>query len=176
MPTPNNIAVPNEVDAYTVQLQANIPYIASVTGAERGSSTGNTLPNPFAGVSDSAGNIIAVQDDNPAGGVDPRMSFQVPASGDYLLLVGDITGGTGTYTVGVYDQQNTLQPGAFLTDVVVDPTMASGPPPGSFGPPPSGFSPIPPGQPGGFTGSQDPSVGVTGVPQNDTDLGGFLLV
>ena len=168
MPTSNLIAVPNEVDAYVVQLQANTLYVASVTGSALGSSTGNTLPNPFVGIADFAGNVIAVQDDTPEGGVDPRLLFSVTTPGDYLVAVGDLTGGTGSYTIGVYDQFNNLQPGSFVTDVVVDPTMTSGPPPGSFDSQPGNFSVIPPGQPG--------SVGVTGIPQNVGDGTDFALV
>lgn len=192
MATPNNIAVPNEVDAWVVTLQPNTPYLLSVTGATGGASTGNTLPNPFVGVADlNTSNVVAVQDDTTSGGLDPRLDFQVPASGNYLVMVSDLTGGTGSYTIGVYDQQGNLQPGSFVIDIVVDPATVSGtppggsgpppgPPPGSFGPPPGGFSPIPPGQPGGSFGNPaggpvDP-FSIVGQPPANTDPSSFGFI
>ena len=140
MATPNNIAVPNEVDAWIVTLQPNTSYLAIVSGAST-SGGSSTLRDPFVGVGSlTTGEVIQVQDNPPAGGMDPQMPFQVPAAGDYVVAVGDITGGTGTYQVGVFDQQANPQPTNFVTEIVVDPAMTSstpggiGPTPGSIGP------------------------------------------
>lgn len=124
MPTPGNIAVPNEVDNYAVQLKADTPYVAEVHGATTGAKDGFTLRDPFVLVGDLAtGGILAVQDNTPKGGLDPILNFEVPVTGNYIVSVGSVVGDTGTYDMGIFDQKGNLQPGVFFTDIEVSPIL-----------------------------------------------------
>lgn len=151
--TPGNIAAPSELDGYVVQLQPGVTYTVAVSGA----SHGQMLPDPFVAVADlSTGQMIAVADNTPDGGRDPMTSFVAPAGGNYMVAVGDATGGTGSYVVAVTDPQGQVAPGFFVLDYQAPP--AGQQPGGQFGGPPSGT----------------PSFGVLGVQDSvDADLNLF---
>lgn len=92
-----DIAVPQEVDGYSIHLFGGVDYVASVFGQTIGGGSGRTLPNPAVVVMDPALNIIDGQDDSWVLGADPLFKFKVPTTGDYVIGVTDLTGGTGSY-------------------------------------------------------------------------------
>ena len=167
MATPNSIAVPNEVDAWIVTLQPNTNYVALVHGVWSGDPR-NTLPDPFVGVASLTTDQFVQVEDNGLGGFDPHMTFQVPAAGDYVVAVGEVRGGTGTYQVRVVDQHGNPQPINFATEIV-----AVGGMPGGVGLPP-GESARHPGSLASPSGSQQQQFGVTGLAPSDTDSGGMF--
>jgi hypothetical protein len=80
------IAVPNEVDVYSVHLWPNTNYTAVVQGLDTGSANGLdlTLPDPFIVVVDIINQTpVTFQDTNAEGGRDPAVVFTVPQEGDY---------------------------------------------------------------------------------------------
>jgi hypothetical protein len=77
-------------------------------------------------------------------------------AGSYLVVVGDLTGGTGTYAVAVTDPEGNTAPGSFVIDFQGPPPTGPQPPPPSVGSPPPNFSPfdvmgVPPDNVGFFT-------------------------
>jgi hypothetical protein len=93
------IAAPGEVDLFEVDLIGGVDYTAAVFGA----STGRTLPDPGIVVFDAAENPVAANDDSLALGLDPMVIFTAPATGTYVVAVGDVTDRTGDYRL-VLDQ------------------------------------------------------------------------
>ncbi len=61
-----------------------VDYTISVLGA---SNLGGTLPNPAVAVLDSAGTVIAFQEDSFALGNDPLLTFNAPYTGNYTIAV-----------------------------------------------------------------------------------------
>ncbi|PIG92706.1 DVUA0089 family protein [Gloeocapsopsis sp. IPPAS B-1203] len=100
----DSISTSDEVDFFPVEFIGQVDYTISVLGA---SNAGGTLADPMVGIFDSAGNLLAYQDDSWALGYDPMVQFTAPTSGTYYIGVADAIGSTGTYTL-VYDQ--TLPP------------------------------------------------------------------
>ncbi|AFZ29670.1 peptidase domain protein [Gloeocapsa sp. PCC 7428] len=98
------ISTPGELDIFPVEFIGQVDYTISALGS---STAGGTLADPIVGVFDSAGNLLAYQDDSWALGSDPMLQFTAPVSGIYYIGVADAIGSTGTYTL-VYDQ--TLPP------------------------------------------------------------------
>jgi hypothetical protein len=119
--TPGNIAAPYELDGYLVHLQPNVAYGVAVIA-----SAPNGLPDPFLAVADlNTQQIITVADDGLQGEDNPAAGFTVPVSGDYLVVVGDVTGGTGTYDLAVADSQGQIFPTSFVIDYQADPPNLS---------------------------------------------------
>jgi hypothetical protein len=96
----DTISAPSELDLFPVDLVGQVDYVASVLGA---STAGGSLPDPVVGVFDGAGNLLAVNDDSFALGLDPLLQFTAPTNGTYYVGVTDLTGGVGDYTL-VVDQ------------------------------------------------------------------------
>jgi hypothetical protein len=120
------IAVPNEIDAFQVDLIGGVDYVAAVLGA---STAGGVLPDPAVAVFDGAGNQVAFSDDSLALGLDPMAQFTAPTSGTYTVAVADLSGGTGDYTL-VVDQAGV--------------PISFGTPPGHHGDDPFSPPPVPP--------------------------------
>ena len=100
------IGTPGEVDLFTYDFIGQVDYVASVLGA---SNVGGTLPNPEVGIYDSAGTLLASNDDSFALGADPLLQFTAPFTGTYYIGVTDPTGGIGSYTL-VVDQAGVPSP------------------------------------------------------------------
>lgn len=111
------IDVPGEIETWgPVHLFQGVEYVAYVLGA----STGRTLPDPALAVYDAVTlQNIVVADDSLALGADPVITFIAPYEGDFLMDVGDLTGGTGEYNANL---------------VVYQGDISFGSDPGTFGP------------------------------------------
>jgi hypothetical protein len=126
MASVDEISVPHEVDVYLVYLLPNTNYSASVTGAETSGpilvGEDFTLPDPTIVVVDpSTQTVIATEDNDADGGLDPQVDFTVPVEGDYVFGVTDLTGATGTYKPLVMDPFFTYKPLALVGEFIYDP-------------------------------------------------------
>lgn len=129
------IDVPGEIETWgPVHLFQGVEYVAYVLGA----STGQTLPDPVLAVYDpvTLQNIVFA-DDSLALGPDPVVTFIAPYEGDFLMDVGDLTGGTGQYNANL---------------VVYQGDISFGSDPGTFGPGTEAPFPVGTLDPDPFTG------------------------
>lgn len=163
---------------FTVNLQAGTNYTVSVAGAPSGSQKGYSLPDPVLVVVDPvAGTTIFAQDNPDSGGLEPSGAIQVPVTGEYVLGVTDLTGGTGTYeTLILNQQQNTLLNPTFVGEFIFDPnsppeqpqtTESAGPSLDTSSNPFLGGPGTTSAEP--FGGIPNPLVGVAGLPA-DTSI------
>ena len=112
----STIDAPGEVELWgPVHLFPGVEYVAYALGATLGAGT---LPDPALVVHDGV-NIYATADDTLALGDDAYVVCKVPVEGDYLLDVGDASGGIGTYKTNL---------------VVYQGDISFGSDPGTFGP------------------------------------------
>lgn len=113
----STIDVPGEIETWgPVHLFGGVEYVAYVLGA----STGNTLPDPALAVYDvNTLETIVFSDDSLALGADPVITFIAPYEGDFVMDVGDLTGGVGIYNADL---------------VVYQGDISFGSDPGTFGP------------------------------------------
>jgi hypothetical protein len=111
-----DISAPQEVDGYPVHLFGGVDYVASVFGQTIGGGSGRTLPNPAVAILDTNLNVLDGQDDSWVLGADPLFKFKVPTTGDYVLAVTDLTGGTGSYEVVFDVSQGPFQFGSPVGD------------------------------------------------------------
>lgn len=104
-----SIDFPGEVEIFSDELLGIIPitgvdYSAIALGVD---SNGGTLPNPAIQIVDDFGNTLAFNDNSFLGGRDPLIpSFSIPfgtLNPSFNVLIGDLTGGIGTYTL-IVDQ------------------------------------------------------------------------
>jgi hypothetical protein len=174
-----NIAAPMEVDMFTVNLQAGTNYEVAVAGAPSGSPKGYSLPDPVLIIIDPVAETTIFAQDNPdTGDLEPLGVIQVPVTGEYVLGVTDLTGGTGTYeTLILNQQQNTFLNPTFVGEFIFDPESPTGQPQttDSSGGPSIDTSSNPflggPGttSPEPFGGTPNPLVGVVGF-RPDTSI------
>ena len=105
-PGPGTVYGPgqSEVDTYALTVVAGQYYTIEVAGGADSTSDPSALPpgelDTVAAVYDSAGNLIASNDDiNYPGDVSSRVSFLATQSGTYYLDVFAIAGQTGGYSI-----------------------------------------------------------------------------
>jgi hypothetical protein len=113
----STIDFPGEIETWgPVHLFQGVEYVAYVLGA----STGRTLPDPALAVYDATTfQNIVFADNSLALGADPVITFIAPYEGDFVMDVGDLTGGTGEYRADL---------------VVYQGDISFGSDPGTFGP------------------------------------------
>jgi serralysin len=95
-----NLEAVGDRDWFRVQLTAGSSYIFNLQGQP---TNGGTLPDPYLRIVDSAGIIVAENDDlAPGTNTDSRATYVASSSGTHYVVAGAFNDGfSGTYTVGL---------------------------------------------------------------------------
>ncbi|MEO1681300.1 MAG: S8 family serine peptidase [Pseudomonadota bacterium] len=116
----------SDADWFAVRLNAGNTYEFAVEGVDGG---GGTLADPFAGLYDGAGNLLASNDDSDTR--DAVIAFTPDQGGRYFVAASSFGDGTGTYTVSAALTQGSVDDDLPADDstssvVVVDGADATG--------------------------------------------------
>jgi hypothetical protein len=102
------LEVTGDRDWFTVQLTAGWSYLFNLEGAP---TAAGTLSDPYLRFHDSAGAVLAQNDDVSSSNLNSQVAFVATASGTYYLEAGAFSDmGAGTYRMSISGTAPTVQP------------------------------------------------------------------